>query len=141
MVNLDLEGCDCCAILILIRFYEYYLLINISSFFLGKSKIGYRIKLINQSILIKVCEIYWALSNSRDIRNMQGPLSFFFLLLMLVLWMVILSSCPIWKINSIILPLNEYGCVYASNTLGNMTALVGNSWWCCKMCEKKQYGF
>ena len=34
--------------------------------------------------------------------------------------MVILSSCLIWQIISFILPPNEYGCVYAWTTLGNI---------------------
>ena len=34
--------------------------------------------------------------------------------------MVTLSSCLIWQIISFILPSNEYGCVYAWTTLGNM---------------------
>ena len=39
-----------------------------------------------------------------------GPPSKF---LVLILWMVTLSSCLIWQIISFILLVNEYGCVYA----------------------------
>ena len=34
--------------------------------------------------------------------------------------MIILSSCLIWQTMSFILPLNEYGCVYAWTMLGNI---------------------
>ena len=44
----------------------------------------------------------------------------FFFQLALILWMVTLSSCRIWQIICFILPLNEYGCVYAWTTLGNI---------------------
>ena len=36
-----------------------------------------------------------------------------FFLLVLISWMVTLSSCLIWQIISFILPLNEYDYVYA----------------------------
>ena len=38
--------------------------------------------------------------------------------------MVTLSSCLIWQIISFILPPNEYGCVYAWTTLGNIATLL-----------------
>ena len=37
--------------------------------------------------------------------------------------MLTLSSCLIWQIISLILPPNEYGCVYAWTTLGNGRAI------------------
>ena len=46
-----------------------------------------------------------------------------FFQLVLILWMVILSSCLIWQIISFILPPNEYGCVYAWTTLGSGPAI------------------
>ena len=47
-------------------------------------------------------------------------LTFFFFQLVLISWMVTLSSCLIWQIISFILPPNKYGCVYAWKTLGNI---------------------
>ena len=44
----------------------------------------------------------------------------FFFQLLLISWMVTLSSYLIWQIISFILPPNEYGCVYAWTTLGNI---------------------
>ena len=38
--------------------------------------------------------------------------------------MVTLSSCLIWQIIRFILPPNEYGCVYAWTTLGNIATLL-----------------
>ena len=46
-------------------------------------------------------------------------LTFFFQLL-LISWMVTLSLCLIWQIISFIFPPNEYGCLYAWTTLGNI---------------------
>ena len=46
--------------------------------------------------------------------------------------MVTLSSCSIWQIISFVLPLNEYGCVYAGITLGNIATLL---------CPKLSYEF
>ena len=46
-----------------------------------------------------------------------GPPSNFFLQLVLISWMITLSSCLIWQIISSILPQNEYGCLYAWTTL------------------------
>ena len=40
-------------------------------------------------------------------------------MLVLISWMVTLSSYLIWQIISFILPPNEYGCVYAWTTLGS----------------------
>ena len=45
--------------------------------------------------------------------------------------MVTLSSCLIWQIISIIHPSNEYGCVYACTTLGNIATLL------CRFGQKK----
>ena len=42
-----------------------------------------------------------------------------FFQLVLISWMVTLSSCMIWQIISFILPPNEYGCVYAWTMLGS----------------------
>ena len=47
-----------------------------------------------------------------------------FFQLVLISWMVTLSSCPIWQIICFILPSNEYGCVYAWKTLGNIARLL-----------------
>ena len=47
-------------------------------------------------------------------------LTFFFFQLVFISWMVTLSSCLIWQIISFILPPNEYGCVYAWTTQGNI---------------------
>ena len=44
----------------------------------------------------------------------MGPPSNVFFQLVLISWMVKLSSCLIWQIISFILPPNEYDCVYAS---------------------------
>ena len=41
-------------------------------------------------------------------------LTFFSFQLVLISWMVTLSSCLIWQIISFILSPNEFGCVYAS---------------------------
>ena len=49
---------------------------------------------------------------------------FFFFQPVLISWMVTLSSCLIWQIISFILPSNEYGCVYAWTTLGNIATLL-----------------
>ena len=46
-----------------------------------------------------------------------------FFQLVLISWMKTLSSCLIWQIISIILPSNEYGCVYAWTTLGSGPAI------------------
>ena len=43
-----------------------------------------------------------------------------FFQLLLISWMVTLSSCLIWQTISFIFPPNEYGCVYAWTTLGNI---------------------
>ena len=42
--------------------------------------------------------------------------------------MVTLSSCLIWQIMSFILAPNEYGCVYAWTTLGNIATLHCRFW-------------
>ena len=42
----------------------------------------------------------------------------------LISCMVTLSYCLIWQIISFILPPNEYGCVYACTTLGNIATLI-----------------
>ena len=47
----------------------------------------------------------------------------FFFQLVLILWIVIHSSCLIWQIISFILPPNEYDCVYAWITLGSGLAI------------------
>ena len=44
----------------------------------------------------------------------------FFFQLVLISWMVTLSSCLFWQIISFILPPNEYCCVYAWATLENI---------------------
>ena len=41
--------------------------------------------------------------------------------------MVTPSSCLIWQIIRLILPLNKYGCVYAWTTLGNIATLLWKS--------------
>ena len=51
-----------------------------------------------------------------------GPPSNGFLLL--ISWMVTLSSCLIWQIISFILPPKGYDCVYAWTTLGNIATLL-----------------
>ena len=52
----------------------------------------------------------------------QGPPNTFFQLV-LISWMITLSSCLCWQIISFILPPNEYGCVYAWTTLGSRPAI------------------
>ena len=47
--------------------------------------------------------------------------------LALFLWNKTLSSCQIWQINSFILRPNEYDCVYACTTLGNIATLLWKS--------------
>ena len=42
-----------------------------------------------------------------------------FFQLVLISWMVTLSSCLVWQIISFILPPNQYGCVYTWTTLGS----------------------
>ena len=42
--------------------------------------------------------------------------------------MVTLISCLIWQLISFILPLNEYDCVYACTTLGDIATLLWKSW-------------
>ena len=54
---------------------------------------------------------------------LQGPPSNVFFQLLLISWKVTLSSCLIWQIISLILPPNEYGCVYAWTTLGSGSAI------------------
>ena len=76
---------------------------------------------------------------------------FFFFQLVLLSWMIILSSCLIWQIISFILAQNEYGCVYAWTTLGSeptidlqkMTILGKNnyffrwsSFWSWRLCKQ-----
>ena len=51
----------------------------------------------------------------------------FFFQLVLILWTLRLSSCLIWQIISFNLPPNEYGCVYAWTTLGNIATLLWKS--------------
>ena len=51
--------------------------------------------------------------------------------------MVTLSSLLIWQIISFILPANEYGCVYASTTLGNSD----RSTYRCRFWQKKKHLF
>ena len=46
-----------------------------------------------------------------------------FFQLVLISWLVILSSFLIWQIISYILPPNEYGSVYAQTTLGSWPAI------------------
>ena len=47
----------------------------------------------------------------------------FFFQLVLISWMVTLSSCLIWQIISFTLPPNEYGCVYAWTMMGSVPAI------------------
>ena len=61
-------------------------------------------------------------------RILIGPPSNVFFQLVLISRIVTLSSCLIWQIISLILPLNEYGCVYAWTTLGNIATLLWKSW-------------
>ena len=61
--------------------------------------------------------------NILDICAKVRHLTFFFKLV-LISWMVTLSSCLIWQIISFIFPPNEYGCVYAWTTLGNIATLL-----------------
>ena len=60
---------------------------------------------------------------SRDV--LGPPSNVFSFQQVLISWMVTLSSCLIWQI---ILPPNEYDCVYAWRTLGNIAALFWKSW-------------
>ena len=48
----------------------------------------------------------------------------FFFQLVLMSWIVALSSCLIWQIISFILPPNEYSCVCAWTMLGNIPILL-----------------
>ena len=48
----------------------------------------------------------------------------YFFTLVLISWMVTLSSCVIWQVISFILPPNEYGCVYAWITLRSVPGLT-----------------
>ena len=48
----------------------------------------------------------------------------FFFQLVLISWMATLSSCLIWQTISFILAPNEYGCVHAWTTLGNIATLL-----------------
>ena len=57
-----------------------------------------------------------------------------FFQLVVISWMVTLSSCLIGQVISFIPPLNEYGCVYAWTTLVNNATLIWKSWQCCRMC-------
>ena len=50
----------------------------------------------------------------------MGLLSNVLFQLVLILWMITLSSCLISQINSFILPPSEYNCVYASTMLVNI---------------------
>ena len=52
-----------------------------------------------------------------------GPLSNDFFQLVLISWMVTLSSYLIWQIINFILPPNEYGCVYDWTMLGTGPAI------------------
>ena len=56
------------------------------------------------------------------VTNRVRHLTFFFQLV-LISWMVTLSSCLIWQILSFILPPNAYGCLYAWTTLGTGPAI------------------
>ena len=72
---------------------------------------------------------------------LSPPSNVFFFQLLLISWMVTLSSCLIWQIISFILSPHEYGCVYAWTTLGNIATLLWKSWYCSRMCMKISYGF
>ena len=50
--------------------------------------------------------------------TLYGLPSNVFFQLVLISWMVKLSTCQIWQIINFILPPNEYGCVYVWTTLG-----------------------
>ena len=65
--------------------------------------------------------------------NWSPPSNIFFPLV-LISWMVTLSSCLIWQIISFILPSNEYGCVYAWTTLGSGPTMTYRS---CRFWQKK----
>ena len=52
------------------------------------------------------------------------PPNVFFFQLELISWMVTLSSCLICQIISFIFPPNEYGCLYAWTSLGNIATLL-----------------
>ena len=81
-----------------------------------------------------------------------------FFQLVLISWMVTLSSCLIWQIISFILPPKENGCIYAWTTLEsgpaidlqNMPILAKKnhlfrwssfwSWWVCKQAKLSYLG-
>ena len=54
---------------------------------------------------------------------LSPPPSTFFFQLVLISWMVTVSSYLIWQIISFILPPYEYGCVYAWTMLGSGPAI------------------
>ena len=77
-----------------------------------------------------------------------GPPSNIFFQLLLISWMVTLSSCLIWQIISFIRPPNEYGCVYASLSgpaidlqkmpflLKKNSLLRWSSFWSWRVCKQ-----
>ena len=71
-----------------------------------------------------ITTLSWCLSaiHYESVKYKVRHLTFFFQLV-LISWMITLSSCLIWQIISFILPPNENGCVYAWTTLGSGPAI------------------
>ena len=68
------------------------------------------------------CTFSWiGMTYSADL--LKGPPSNVFFQLVLISWMITLSSCLIWQIISFIFPPNKYGCVHTWTTLGRRPAI------------------